>query len=104
MEVKVLVDHHPLALPKDISKAKKTAQNFAAQLQLEAKEYNKNISAVQVTWTPEGKFGGILVTKKPKHKKLDNQENVEPTGSLKLKISKKRFSDQYYSIWHGNLQ
>lgn len=91
--VQVVVKPHPLASKEVISAARKTAKAFASQLEEEGKV--QGITAVEVTWTPYGQFGGILVTKAPEkgQKKddivVENKENqvqsCENTSSKKRK-------------------
>ena len=56
MDVKLIIGEHPLALPTDISYARKAAKHMAERYKL------KGIDplSVKVTWTPNGKLGGKL--------------------------------------------
>ena len=109
MGVKVLIQAHPLASIKDVSMVKEQAKAFAAQMK---EEGHVDITEVQVTWTPQGKLGGIFVSREPpqqettpkaeegtvanlpNYKKVNN-ENLDPVKmpSLKLFVSKDKIKE-----------
>lgn len=97
--VKVLVNDHPMASKEVIAAARQTARAFAAQLQEEGRL--KSITSVEVTWTPDGKLGGIIVTRNSKDKKTNDTENKENLKSKKIRkpiIQENTFPDEKPSL------
>ena len=94
-EARINIPFHNLTKSEDRYHARKQAEAFLEYL---SSTGDQDVTEISVTWTPQGSFGGILVTKRGGKNKT-NKENVEPIlETNKRGIKRKRNSTESLKI------
>ena len=92
IQAKIIIKQHPLVSKSKLEDVRERCRTFRSYLKSEGKE----IEALEVTWKPDGQFGGLLV-----HKRRNPLPNLGPSSAT-LPSSSSSVMDRNYSKENRN--